>query len=318
MKDIFNMFKFTRTLSMVSLCAIAHIQAAEQQTFDSMTIQGVLSPAHQQRVYAPLQGGIPAATAAFKKLPNSVVYAPGLRPQPGQYQNYLFVSKPESYHFTACIIEPTDADKAIGQKLTADFHGTLLEQACKDSLQSSYQASVYQFQLWAHGYDRQGNEITKYYPNAAALEGNKLATDFPHGIAKLDCVHRVGTSTVVPGQPTQAGPLRTDIENNLIQNINKLSDIVKNPYQGKYDTLVGHLTAATMKKQLKGVITAASPRFMPSEYPALKATYTALQTNWRQNNNAVYNGKPLTITFRVSGREIVNGKAQDTVVAHIG
>lgn len=297
------MSSLSQKLFLAGICTFAHVQAMEA-TFDSLTIQGVFSPADQQLIHNPIAGAKTSAQQAFYKHLS--------KPNTGDTTgNYIFFHKPSDYHFTACIIEPS---KVTGTPLTASFHGNLLKDCATQNLQASYKANVYQFQFWVHGYDAVGNSIDKKYANSSDVTLATLNKDFPCGIVKADCVHRVGTSLKVQGQKTQNGPLRNDIEQKLTPDINCQKLLMSNPYEGKYDDLIGHLTAVTMKKQLKGKMTSASASFAPSEYMSLVKTYQALQTAWRANNSQVYHGQPLTIKFRISGRQIVGGKVTDTVL----
>lgn len=285
------------------------MEAAGPAGYDSLTVQGVFSPAIQQAIQAPVNAGMAAAKAEFSQFP---------KPKKGDQEGYFFFqTDPKNYHLTINIVEPTAADKQTGGKL-GEFHISMLKEAAKADLKTTYAGHIFLFQMWAHGYDAQGNGIDKKYANPGQVDNGSvnpaheiqgLDNDFPCGISKIEFVHRYGT-----GKPGQAGQLKLDTTV-LVGDINNLNEIFINPYQGKYDDFSGHMTAGTIKKQLKGAITANSPRFVPGEYQTLKNVYKHLHQGWRANNNNVFTaGRVHVHHLQLAGRQIVNGKVNDSVI----
>lgn len=304
------LFNFSTIVSFLSL-SVPMLAMDPQEQFgypcSSVAIRGEISAVLKKQMFNSFEDAFNNINGAQNK--NSVLYKWNGTKVCNQFRHQTLdkasfkYSHPNSYHVSLSIIHPPEKGRFANQLIEKDqqavFCGLANTHLQPGTLIQVTQnvGNCFQFLTMVHSYDTQGDQINKTYYNTL---GN-LSADFPQGISNVHFAMRHGTMGVV----------KHKIETGLNVAINAQEECFKNPYKGKFDEFIGHITLGKMDKSNGGVIDASSTRFRPEEYSIVFDVHKVLKEAFDQDK-AKFNTKGTVPFERISMRGLVFEKGKCT------
>jgi hypothetical protein len=189
-----------------------------------------------------------------------------------RYNNY------QSYHISLCVIHPPILNVSMENNII--FYNLGSQDKLLEIAQNKIPRNIiskiniltncYELLIFVHGYDLNNNEINNNYHNKLPLD---LFNHYIGGISHIQFAIRHGTF----------GFLNNIIDTELIPEINSHKQYFFNPYEGKYNKFISHITIAKLSKVNSQKITIESPRFTILEQNVIFKVYTEIQETFDKN-----------------------------------